>query len=400
MTAPSRDRQSLYPALANKIYGNYGGQGPMCQQTLAAIAHAYQEVQTLGPFGGAVKGWIDREVPALRQAIAQELHVAPSTIALTENVTDGCNIALWGLPWESGDRILMSDSEHPGIVAIIQELGQRFGVEVDIYPIQNLATDEEAGNAIAAGLTPRTKLVVLSHIAWNTGAVFPLTQIVDHCHNNGTLVLADAAQTVGMLPLNLPETGVDFYAFTGHKWLCGPAGVGGLYVSPNVELRPTFIGWRSITFTETGAPAGYDTTAKQYEAATSAYPLYVGLRTAIAQHHTWGTAEERYGQICTLSARTWEQLQETSGVHCVHPTPPKSGLISFLVGDRPDDRTSARISRQRHQKIVDTLENKYGILTRTLLNPSCIRICWHYLSTEADSNKFVDALSTLLPTVL
>ncbi|MEM6502507.1 MAG: aminotransferase class V-fold PLP-dependent enzyme [Cyanobacteria bacterium P01_C01_bin.89] len=397
MPITDRDRQSLYPALANKIYGNYGGQGPMSQPTLDAITNAYQEVQTLGPFGRAVNGWIEREVLALRQAIAQELHAEPSAIALTENVTDGCNIALWGLPWEKGDRILISDSEHPGVVAIIQELGQRFGVEVDIYPIQNLATDEEAVDPIAAGLTPRTKLVVLSHIAWNTGAVFPLKEIVDHCHRNGTLVLADAAQTVGMLPLNLPETGVDFYAFTGHKWLCGPAGVGGLYVSPDIKLRPTFIGWRSITFTATGSPAGYEATAKQYEVATSAYPLYVGLRTAIEQHRTWGTAEDRYHRICTLSVRTWEQLQKISGVHCLHPTPPTSGLISFQVGDRSDNSTnSPGTARKRHQHIADTLEQEHGILTRTLLNPSCIRICWHYLSTETDSDKFIDALRTLL----
>ncbi|MGD1938497.1 MAG: aminotransferase class V-fold PLP-dependent enzyme [Cyanophyceae cyanobacterium] len=397
MPITDRDRQSLYPALANKIYGNYGGQGPMSQPTLDAITNAYQEVQTLGPFGRSVNGWIEREVLALRQAIAQELHAEPSAIALTENVTDGCNIALWGLPWEKGDRILISDSEHPGVVAIIQELGQRFGVEVDIYPIQNLATDEEAVDPIAAGLTPRTKLVVLSHIAWNTGAVFPLKEIVDHCHRNGKLVLADAAQTVGMLPLNLPETGVDFYAFTGHKWLCGPAGVGGLYVSPDIKLRPTFIGWRSITFTATGSPAGYEATAKQYEVATSAYPLYVGLRTAIEQHRTWGTAEDRYHRICTLSVRTWEQLQEISGVHCLHPTPPTSGLISFQVGDRSDNSTnSPGTARKRHQHIADTLEQEHGILTRTLLNPSCIRICWHYLSTETDSDKFIDALRTLL----
>lgn len=393
----NRDRQSLYPALANKTYGNFGGQGPMSQQTLDAIANAYQEVQTLGPFGGAVKAWLDREVPALRQAIAEELHAPPSTIAITENVTDGCNIALWGLPWESGDRILMSDSEHPGVVAIIQELMQRFGVETDIYPIQDLATDEEAGDRIAAGLTPRTKLVVLSHIAWNTGAVLPLKQIVDHCHGNGTLVLADAAQTVGMLPLNLPETGVDFYAFTGHKWLCGPAGVGGLYVSPDIKLRPTFIGWRSINFSETGAPAGYENSAKQYEVATSAYPLYVGLRTAIEQHRDCGTTEDRYARICQLSARTWEQLQGISGVECLHPTPPKSGLISFRVGDRSSSNpaTGSRADRHRHQGIVDTLESQ-NILTRTLLNPSCVRVCWHYLSTEKDGDQFISALQAAI----
>ncbi len=388
-----------YPALTNKTYGNYGGQGPMAQVTLDAIAQAYREIQTLGPFGAAVNEWIDREITALREAIAQELHVNPDTIALTENVTDGCNIALWGLHWQSGDRILMSDSEHPGVIAIIQELGHRFGVETDIYNIQDLERDEDAGDRIAAGLTPRTKLVLLSHIAWNTGAVLPLSAIVESCHQNGTLVLVDAAQSVGMLPLSLTEIGVDFYAFTGHKWLCGPNGVGGLYINPelssntsNIRLRPTFMGWRSIKITGAGQPAGYETTAKQYEVATSAYPLYVGLRTAIEQHQAWGTAEERYLRICYFSDRTWTQLQAIAGVHCLHPTPPQSGLIAFQVGDRSDSKSL----RVRHQLIVNRLEQEHQILTRTLLNPSCIRVCWHYLSTEKDGDRFIDALEKIL----
>ncbi|MEM1425767.1 MAG: aminotransferase class V-fold PLP-dependent enzyme, partial [Cyanobacteria bacterium P01_H01_bin.130] len=356
-----------YPALTNKTYGNYGGQGPMAQVTLDAIAQAYGEIQSLGPFGAAVNEWIDREITALRGAIAQELHVNPDTIALTENVTDGCNIALWGLDWQSGDRILMSDSEHPGVIAIVQELGHRFGVETDIYNIQDLERDEDAGDRIAAGLTPRTKLVLLSHIAWNTGAVLPLSAIVESCHQNGTLVLVDAAQSVGMMPLNLAEIGVDFYAFTGHKWLCGPNGVGGVYINPelinpelpantsnvnsNIKLRPTFIGWRGITFTGAGQPAGYETTAKQYEVATSAYPLYVGLRTAMEQHQAWGTTQDRYQRICHFSDRTWTRLQAIAGIHCLHPTPPQSGLISFQVGDRFDTKTL----RVRHQLIVNQL---------------------------------------------
>lgn len=394
MTKPEQRPQPVYPALTNKTYGNFGGQGPMAQPTLDAIAQAYQTVQTLGPFSSAVNDWINDITAALKQALAQELHVAPETLVLTENVTDGCNIALWGLDWQRGDRILMSDSEHPGVIAIIQELGHRFGVETDIYDIQDLERDEEASDRIAAGLTPNTKLVLLSHIAWNTGAVFPLKAIVDRCHRNNTLVLADAAQSVGMMPLNLTETGVDFYAFTGHKWMCGPAGVGGCYINPNTELRPTFIGWRGINYSGTGFPTGYKSTGARYEVATSAYPLYVGLRTAIEQHNRWGTAEERYQRICELSDRTWQQLQDIPKVHCLHPTPPKSGLVSFQVD--PNSAADGKILRDRHQKIADTLNHNHTILTRTLLNPSCVRICWHYLSTEAQGYQFIQALRDIL----
>ena len=73
--------------------------------------------------------------------------------------------------------------------------------------------------------------------------------------------MVDAAQSVGSLDLNLPELEIDYYAFTGHKWLCGPAGVGGLYISQEAfqELNPTFIGWRGVEMDDRGKPIAWKT---------------------------------------------------------------------------------------------------------------------------------------------
>jgi L-cysteine/cystine lyase len=81
--------------------------------------------------------------------------------------------------------------------------------------------------------------------------------------------------------------GIDFYAFTGHKWWCGPAGLGGLYVRPEAMeyLAPTFIGWRSITTDAAAHPTGWKPNGQRFEVATSNYPLLAGLRAAIA-HQT------------------------------------------------------------------------------------------------------------------
>ncbi|MEB3190899.1 MAG: aminotransferase class V-fold PLP-dependent enzyme, partial [Snowella sp.] len=88
-------------------------------------------------------------------------------------------------------------------------------------------------------------------------------------------VLVDGAQSAGSLPLNLTELGVDYYAFTGHKWFCGPSGVGGLYIAPQRlgELLPTYVGWRSIDYDSRGAMTGWTRDARRYEVATSPYPL-------------------------------------------------------------------------------------------------------------------------------
>ena len=384
-----------FPALANKAYFNYGGQGPLPEPALEAIYAAYKRVQLGGPFSGEIGAWVAQEAMLTRRAIASELAVPPETIALTEDVTVGCNIALWGIDWHPGDHLLLSDCEHPGIVASVMELQRRFNIEVSVCPLAATLNEGDAVAVIASYLQPNTRLLVISHILWNTGQVLSLAEIVKVCHefpqtpdlpvnNHKIRVLVDAAQSVGVLPLNLIESGVDFYAFTGHKWWCGPEGLGGLYVSADalVDLHPVFIGWRGIVTDANAKPIGLKPGAQRYEIATSAYPLYAGLRSAIALQHELGTIEERYAEICRLSKYLWEHLSELSHVECLRTSAPEAGLVSFRV-----------TNGMPHKKLVDLLE-KQGIMVRTILNPDCVRACVHYFTTEAEIDKLVEAIAT------
>ncbi|WP_341740229.1 aminotransferase class V-fold PLP-dependent enzyme [Microcoleus sp. CAWBG640] len=429
-----------FPALANKAYFNYGGQGPLPEPALEAIYGAYKRVQVGGPFSGEIGAWVVQEAMLTRRAIANELAVPPETIALTEDVTVGCNIALWGIDWHPGDHLLLSDCEHPGIVASVMELQRRFNIEVSVCPLAATLNEGDAVAVIANYLQPNTRLLVISHILWNTGQVLPLTEIVKVCHqgyepplappwqggeqvlneppltppwqggeqvlneppltppwqgggqedlsveNHKVRVLVDAAQSVGVLPLNLIESGVDFYAFTGHKWWCGPEGLGGLYVSADAlaDLHPVFIGWRGIVTDANAKPIGLKPGAQRYEIATSAYPLYAGLRSAIALQDEWGTVEERYAEICRLSKYLWEGLSELSHVECLRTSAPEAGLVSFrLTNGMP------------HKKLVDLLD-KQGIMVRTILNPDCVRACVHYFTTEAEIDKLVGEIAIQL----
>ncbi|MEG4068602.1 aminotransferase class V-fold PLP-dependent enzyme [Microcoleus sp. Pol11C2] len=380
------NHRQKFPALANKAYFNYGGQGPLPEPALEAIYEAYKRVQLGGPFSGEVGAWVVQEAMLTRRAIASELTVPPETIALTEDVTVGCNIALWGIDWKAGDHLLLSDCEHPGIVASVMELQRRFNIEVSICPLAATLNEGDPVAVIANSLRPNTRLLVISHILWNTGQVLPLAEIVKVCHQTGAKVLVDAAQSVGVLPLNLIESGVDFYAFTGHKWWCGPEGLGGLYVSAEAlaDLHPVFIGWRGIVTDANAKVLGWKSGSQRYEIATSAYPLYGGLRSAIALQHEWGTIEERYAEICRLSKYLWERLSELPDVECLRTSAPEAGLVSFrLTNGMP------------HKKLVDLLE-KQGIMVRTILNPDCVRACVHYFTTEAEIDKFVGAIANQL----
>ena len=386
---PFSSYQQKFPALANKAYFNYGGQGPMPEVSLQAIYQSYQEVQNLGPFSGKVAVWVDRETALIRGAIAAELGVSPDTITLTENVTVGCNIALWGIDWQPGDHVLLSDCEHPGIIATVEEIQRRFNIEVSTCPLMATLNEINPVEVIAKNLRQNTKMLVISHILWNTGQVLPLQDIVDLCHNlsiSRVKVLVDAAQSVGVLPLNLAEIEVDFYAFTGHKWWCGPEGLGGLYVSANAreDLSPTFMGWRSITKDKKGKPTGWQPDGRCYEISTSAYPLYRGLREAIALHHQWGTATERYAKIQELSGYLWKNLAKIPDINCLRTAPPEAGLVSFqLTNGKP------------HKQLAEHLE-KQEIMVRTILDPDCVRACVHYFSTEAEIDKLVAEIKAFI----
>ena len=380
-----KEHRQQFPGLTNKTYFNFGGQGTMPESSLQAIVDTHKYIQEVGPFSGQINSWLVDKGNLLKKAIASELEATTETITLTENVTAGCNIAMWGIDWQQGDRILMTDCEHPGIIATVEEIQRRFGVEVSICPIMDTLNDGDPVEVIRSNLTENTRLVVLSHLLWNTGQVLPLKAIAQACHNypakNTVRVMVDAAQSVGSLDLNLPELEIDYYAFTGHKWLCGPAGVGGLYISRAAfaELNPTFIGWRGVEMDELGKPIAWKQDGSKFEVATSAYPEYEGLRAAISVHQAWGSKSDRYQKICELSTYLWSQLQAIDSVNCLKDTPPEAGLVSF------------QIQGVKHKQLVDTLEQQ-GLLLRTIADPDCIRACVHYLTLPAEIDSLIEVL--------
>lgn len=385
-----RHRQQ-FPALANKAYFNFGGQGTLPQASLEAIQQSYAYIQQHGPFCGGVNAWIMEEVKKTRQAIALELGAPVETITLTEDVTVGCNIPLWGIDWQAGDHILLTDCEHPGVVATVREIARRFDVEFSTCPILATLNEGNPTAVIAQHLQRNTRLVVLSHLLWNTGQVLPLAEIVEACRHYPTesqpvRVLVDAAQSVGCLPLNLTELGADFYAFTGHKWWCGPEGLGGLYVRPDAleSISPTFIGWRGITYDKAGNPTGWLPDARRFEVATSAYPLYAGLRAAIATHQQWGTPQERYEQICQGSEYLWQRLSELENVRPLATSAPKAGLVSFVT-----------TNGYSHNQLVQSLEQQ-GFMLRTLYHPDCVRACVHYFTEQQELDRLVEAIDKIL----
>jgi L-cysteine/cystine lyase len=401
-------QRGLFPVLEHKTFLNFGAQGPLPAPALAAIDGFYRELDEAGPASleGSLLAAVELE--RCRAALASLLDAgAPERLALLDSTSTACNVVLWGLDWRRGDQILMGDHEYPPVAAAVREVARRHGLEVGLVP-SSLGPDRLL-SALTSRLSPRTRLVVLSHVTWDTGHVLPLAAAAAVCRERGkgrTRVLVDGAQAAGAMPLALTALGADFYALPGHKWCCGPEGTGALYVGAGAldELHPTFIGPRGLREERPGggdANGGRDdgggpggrlvpqAGARRFEISTCA-ALYAGWRAALATHDGWGSPESRWQRIRRLARRLWEALRELEpAVTCLQAAPPEAGLVFFRCG-ADGDRGAGR----HHERLARLLEAR-GVLVRSMPGAGSIRASVHYLTLESDLDRLCAEVSAL-----
>lgn len=229
-----RDREKIVairaalPAVRAFVYLNTGTNGPLPQrshETLLSQATVELEQGRIRP---ECYVHLQQEKNRVRGDLATLLGSASDEIALTHNTTEGMNIALMGLNWERGDEVVTATTEHPGGLNPLAVLRQRYGVR--IHQIEIARKDSHPMEELSRVLNPRTKAVILSHISWSTGMVLPMREMTELAHGVGALVICDGAQSGGMIALDVSDLGVDAYALSGQKWLCGPDGTGALFL--------------------------------------------------------------------------------------------------------------------------------------------------------------------------
>lgn len=386
------------PALANKTYFNYGGQGPLPQSSLEAITAAFASIQQLGPFAAPVWPYVSRRIDALRQRLGSSawLGVGPRRLAFTENVTSGCVLPLWGLPWQSGDQLLISDAEHPGVVAACRELARRHGLVLEFVPVADLRGDRSETDAIVLqrfeqACTTRTRLVVLSHLLWNTGQLMPIAALAERLlrQPGQPWLLVDGAQSLGSIPVAEAAAAADIYACTGHKWCCGPEGLGVVAVSERLleQASPTLIGWRSLAdenaIASSPANSRFHGDARRFEVATSCTPLFAGLEQSLQLLEQEGSAEQRLQRIRDRSCRLWQGLGAIAAVQPLLQVEPPAGLVSFTAAGRSAGDLVAQLGER-------------GLWLRTLADPVCVRACTHITTSEVEIDALLEAVAAVL----
>jgi len=261
-----------------------------------------------------------------REAAARLVGAGPDDVALTQNTTHGMNLGVAAIDWREGDEVVSTTTEHPGCLAPLHNLRRRFGVEV------NLVSPPVTPEKIEAALTPKTRLVALSHVDWTSGEVLPLQEICTLARDRDALTLVDGAQSVGNIPVDLPASGADMYAFTGHKWVLGPEGIGAFYVSPGTPVHSPNVGYLSLPSpADFDAAGGYDLRpdARRFEASTMSPALAAGFAAAAEAVYERGVAG--FEGIRRRADLLMDLLSELPRVTLRSPRPAKSGLVSFEI---------------------------------------------------------------------
>lgn len=242
MLQPERYR-SLFPHVTEGgIYMNHAALGPIPTPVMQATRRALENRQT-----GSIDSF-EKELPVLtetRERISRLIGAAGGhQIAYVHNTTTALNMIANGLDFSEGDEVLLFEQEFPSNV--YPWLTQQYrGVRPRFIPAESGCFSLDA---IAARITPKTRVLALSAVQFLSGFRAPLREMCDLCHRHGVFVIADGIQASGISPVNVAESGVDAYCSGAHKWLLSPQGIGFMYLRDAFRdrLRLTGKGWLSV----------------------------------------------------------------------------------------------------------------------------------------------------------
>jgi L-cysteine/cystine lyase len=353
--------RAQFPVFATKSYLNAGTEGPLPQAAADTVRERIALEATEGRSGKAYIETLRGLSADLRAGYARAIGADASDVALTGSTTDGCNTVLSGLEWRSGDRIVTSDEEHPGLLAPLARL-RRQGVEVVVAPFAE----------IAEAVTPQTRLVAVSHVSWVSGLVVD----TDALTATGVPVLLDAAQSLGAVPVDVGSLGCAFYAGSGQKWMCGPEGSGALWVRRDM-LDELTVPWPGYTSLADAHDAFNSPPAPDAARLDHGFPPALRSAWALASLTVLETAgwEWVHARAADLAAGLASQLTERGLT--VGPRG-RSTLVSWTVDD-PDTEV-ARLAEQ-------------GIVVRSILSHSMVRASAGAWSSEEELTRLADLVA-------
>lgn len=253
----------------------------------------------------------------------------PERFLFTPGASSALAVAVADLPWEAGDVVVTSAVEHHALARPVEDLVAHRDVRHEVVPYaEGVPFDLDRLRAVLR--EGRVRLVAMTAASNVTGELLPVEEAIALAHEHGTLVLVDAAQTAGVVPIDVVKLGADLLVFAGHKGPLGPQGIGGLWAAPHVAFEPP------------GA------TCSIGDEPCAPFPTYCDVGSAniaaaagLAAGLTWLATERRTGAGIALARELIERVRDRPGCRVFAPDAPRTGAVSLAFDDLPLERAEA-----------------------------------------------------------
>ena len=316
--------RSQFNILDGMTFMNNGTEGPVPRVVTEANEKYFREIAE-----NPSNNYRREEVDEVRGVVARFVGANPDEIALTRSTTEGMNIFTHGLDWKAGDEVIYCNHEHGGGIGPYTTLAKRIGVKPVIVEIPSppQSVDQIVG-LYERAITPRTKVIMVSHMTYVTGLVTPVRELAALAQRRGLLISVDGAHPLGMMDLDLNAMNVHHYAAAGQKWMMCGTGTGVCYIRRDVQDRI----WPLM-----GPPGDPKAGAKKYEAfGQRDVPSALGMTAAVDLQMAIGKKNVE-ARVRALSTRFRAGLKTIPGVKMWTSEDPQfsAGLTLFSVRDIP-----------------------------------------------------------------
>lgn len=356
-------------------YFDHAAVAPLTGPGREALAKWAEDATLNGDVG--CRQW-SRQIEQLRRLAARMIGAQSEEIALVGNTTAGINLVAEGFPWRPGDNVVTRADEFPSNQYPWLHLADR-GVETRRLPTDDGRLDLDR---LAAACDRRTRIVTLSWVTYSNGWRHDLDQVAEIAHRCGALFFLDAIQGLGVFPLDVGKTPVDFLAADGHKWLLGPEGAGIFYTRREhlKLLRPVGIGWNSVVHEHDFSRVELilKDTAVRYEGGSQNSAGLIALGASLELLNRFGTAaiSRRVLELTDLACRRLEEIGAV--IHSDRRQAHKSGIVALELPGRDVEAIRRRC-----------LERQVVLSCRG----GRLRISPHAYNNAADIERLIEALA-------
>jgi selenocysteine lyase/cysteine desulfurase len=371
------------PALRQVRPLNAGGVAPMPQVTSDTIAELYAKESASAGMGVGAKLWFDERVHELRAVLADWLHAKPAEIGMSRAVSESISLIAEGLDLQAGDRVILTDEEHPSGYLSWLNLRERRGIEVTWA---HVTADHDAFMAELDSLADeRTRAICLSHVTTERGFVLPVRRVARLARERGIVSIVDGAQAVGQLPVDLHDLGCDVYAFPAFKWCMGPYGVGALYVrEERLDSLPVAGAGAGAAASFSFPPGAFSAhpTAARFEFGARPYPLYVAWLKSIEFLRSAASIDEVWARNQRLARELRMELTAIEGIELFSPDqgPCDTGIVTF--GMRATTGTP----------LAEHLVGHHQVQCRRAHHDQGVRVCTHFFIDRPEIEALLDGI--------